>query len=62
MAFDVLAVADTDLMAEPFRDRRAVLEAMAGAFEAPVHLAPRPSTGRWPGTGTSVSRAPGSTG
>ena len=40
VAFDVLAVADTDLMAEPFRDRRAVLEAMSGAFEAPIHLAP----------------------
>lgn len=40
VAFDVLAVADADLMAEPFRDRRAVLEAMAGAFGAPVHLAP----------------------
>ncbi len=38
--FDVLAVADTDLMAEPFRDRRGVLEAMAGAFEAPIHVAP----------------------
>ena len=40
VAFDVLAVADTDLMAEPFRDRRTVLEAMADAFESPVHLAP----------------------
>ena len=40
VAFDVLAVADADLMAEPFRDRRAVLETLAGAFESPVHLAP----------------------
>ena len=40
IAFDVLAVAGADLMAEPFRDRRAVLETMAGMFEAPVHLAP----------------------
>ena len=40
VAFDVLAAAHADLMAEPFRDRRAVLEAMAGAFEPPVHLAP----------------------
>ena len=40
VAFDVLAVADTSLMAEPFRDRRSVLETIAGAFEAPVHLAP----------------------
>ncbi|MXW94304.1 MAG: ATP-dependent DNA ligase [Acidimicrobiaceae bacterium] len=40
VAFDVLALADADLMDEPFRDRRALLEAMAGAFDAPVHLAP----------------------
>lgn len=40
VAFDVLAVAAANLMAEPFRDRRTVLEAMAPAFEAPVHLAP----------------------
>ena len=40
IVFDVLAAADADLMAEPFGDRRTVLEAMAGAFEAPVHLAP----------------------
>ena len=40
VAFDVLAAADADLMAEPFRDRRALLEAMAGAFDAPIHLAP----------------------
>ena len=40
VAFDALAAADAGLMAEPFQDRRAVLEAMAGAFETPVHLAP----------------------
>ena len=40
IAFDVLAVADTDLMGEPFRDRRAVLETMAPRFEPPIHLAP----------------------
>ena len=40
VAFDVLAVAATDLMDEPFRDRRAVLETMAGAFSPPIHLAP----------------------
>ena len=40
IAFDVLVVAAANLMAEPFRDRRTVLEAMAPAFEAPVHLAP----------------------
>ena len=40
VAFDVLAVADANLMDEPFRHRRALLETMAAAFEAPVHLAP----------------------
>ena len=40
VAFDVLALADADLMAEPFRDRRALLETVAGAFGGPVHLAP----------------------
>ena len=40
IAFDVLAVADNDLMGEPFRDRRAILEAMAPGFAPPVHLAP----------------------
>ena len=40
IAFDVLAVAEADLTGEPFRDRRAVLETMAPAFESPVHLAP----------------------
>ncbi|MCY3618867.1 MAG: ATP-dependent DNA ligase [Acidimicrobiaceae bacterium] len=40
VAFDVLALADADLMEEPFRDRRALLETMSGAFGGPVHLAP----------------------
>ena len=40
VAFDVLAAADAGLMAEPFHNRRALLETMAGAFEAPIHLAP----------------------
>lgn len=40
IAFDVLAAGGADLTAEPFRDRRRVLETLAGAFEPPVHLAP----------------------
>ena len=40
IAFDVLAAGDTNLMGEPFRDRRAVLETMATGFESPIHLAP----------------------
>ncbi len=39
VAFDVLAVNDADLTEAPFRDRRAVLEAIGEAFEAPLHLA-----------------------
>ena len=40
MVFDVLAVGATDLMAEPFRDRRRVLETLSRPFAPPVHLAP----------------------
>jgi len=40
VVFDVLALGRADLMDEPFRRRRRAIEAMAGAFEAPVHLAP----------------------
>ena len=40
VVFDVLAVGDTNLTDEPFRDRRAVLETLAAAFEPPVHLVP----------------------
>ncbi len=38
--FDVLAAGDTNLMDEPFGERRARLEQMAGTFEWPLHLAP----------------------
>ncbi|MCY4068643.1 MAG: ATP-dependent DNA ligase [Acidimicrobiaceae bacterium] len=40
VAFDVLAAGETDLTGEPFRDRRARLEAIASGFEVPVRLAP----------------------
>lgn len=40
VAFDVLAVNDTDLTDEPFRDRRQILEALGASFEAPIHLVP----------------------
>lgn len=40
VVFDALAVNDTDLTDEPFRDRRAVLETIAAAFAPPVHLVP----------------------
>jgi ATP-dependent DNA ligase len=51
VAFDVLAVGDTSMLAEPFATRRAALEAMARDFSAPVHLAPatrdRTTAMRW---------------
>lgn len=40
VVFDVLAVHDTDLTGEPFRDRRAILETIGGEFAPPIHLAP----------------------
>lgn len=40
IAFDVLAVDDTSLIETPFVERRAVLETIAGGFDAPIHLAP----------------------
>ena len=40
IAFDVLAVDDTSLIETPFVQRRAVLETIAGGFDAPIHLAP----------------------
>ena len=40
VAFDVLAVGDRDLRAEPFAQRRSILEDFADVFVAPVHLTP----------------------
>jgi len=40
VVFDVLAVNNTDLTAEPFRDRRQVLETIGAGFATPIHLAP----------------------
>jgi len=40
VAFDVLAVNDTDLRLEPFRDRRRILETIGAGFAAPIHLVP----------------------
>ena len=40
VAFDVLAIGDTSYVDQPFIDRRAALEGIAGAFDPPVHLAP----------------------
>ena len=40
VAFDVLAVNDTALTDEPFRDRRKILETISSGFEPPIHLVP----------------------
>ena len=40
VAFDVLAVNDTDLTDEPFRDRRRILETLGASFVPPIHLVP----------------------
>ena len=40
VAFDVLAVNDTALTDEPFRDRRKILETISSGFEPPIYLVP----------------------
>ena len=40
VAFDLLALDDRSLLEEPFRERRAELEQVLAAVEAPVHLTP----------------------
>jgi ATP-dependent DNA ligase len=40
VAFDLLALDESDLRSTPFAQRRAVLEGLAGGFIAPVHLTP----------------------
>ncbi|MEM9202515.1 MAG: ATP-dependent DNA ligase [Actinomycetota bacterium] len=40
VVFDVLAVNQTSLMDEPFRDRRTILETIGAGFEPPIHLIP----------------------
>jgi ATP-dependent DNA ligase len=40
IAFDLLAVGDDDLMAEPFEHRRARLEEVLAKSEPPIHLTP----------------------
>ncbi len=41
MAFDVLATGDTDMRTKPLRDRRAVLEQLAGSWRPPLQLTPQ---------------------
>ncbi len=41
LAFDVLAAVDIDMRTEPLRDRRAVLEQLAGSWRPPLQLTPQ---------------------
>ena len=51
VAFDLLALGDTDYMERPFAERRAVLEAALGRVRAPLHVTPattdRALAGQW---------------
>lgn len=40
VAFDLLALGDRDLTAEPFRVRRRMLEEVLGSAQSPIHLTP----------------------
>ncbi|MCY3926140.1 MAG: ATP-dependent DNA ligase [bacterium] len=40
VAFDILALGDSDLTGRPFAERRGILAEAAAAFAAPVHLTP----------------------
>lgn len=41
LAFDVLAAGDIDMRTKPLRDRRAVLEQLAGSWRPPLQLTPQ---------------------
>src|SRR5215467_12810324 len=51
VAFDLLALGDTDYMERPFAERRAVLEAAMAGVRAPLHITPattdRALAGQW---------------
>src|SRR5512142_530711 len=51
VAFDLLALGDTDYMARPFSERRAVLEDALAGVRAPLHITPATSdralAGQW---------------
>ena len=51
VAFDLLALDDTDLCEQPFSQRRATLEQILGQARSPLHLTPatvdRDQAGRW---------------
>ena len=66
LAFDVLAAGDVDVRTKPLRDRRAVLEQLAGSWRPPLQLTPQTAARMsWsapgPGWVTQSSTSAGST-
>ena len=59
--FDLLCDGDRDLRGAPFRERRALLEALLADAGRRSTSRPPPPIGRWRPTGSSASRAPAST-
>ena len=62
VAFDLLALENRNLMKEPFAERRHLLEEALARAKSPIHVTPattRPR--RSPCSGSTSSRAPGST-
>jgi len=67
VAFDLLAIGERDVRAEPFHERRRLLEEILGPVppagpdgrSARVHLTPATGSVRWPRTGSSVSKVQG---
>ena len=62
IAFDLLALGDSDYTARPFAERRAALEGALAAAGSRCTLPRRRRTGRPPPAGSASSRARGWTG
>ena len=62
VAFDLLALDDTDLCEQPFGQRRAALERVLGQARPPVHLTPATVDRELAAGGSASSREPGWTG
>ena len=60
VAFDLLALGDTDYTERPFSERRAALEDALATVRAPLHVTPA-TTDRGLAGGSPSSRAPGLT-
>jgi len=58
VAFDLLALGDRDLTAEPFADRRRLLEGVLSGALARIHVTPMTEMRTPPWTGSPGSKAP----